>query len=209
MSVEVATELVTYLSVVSGIAPVLQMYKSGNTRNVPFLFFVIGELLASSCISYGLLTENLVILRINLVVLFFNTSYILIYLYVVRSKSAALRQIVFCLAVIVSILVYLRYFSTSKQQSIAVFGTILLIGSSVLNVTPALEVWECIKQKTAAGISIPMMFAYLICCGLWLTYGLSLKDFNIYAPNVIGLATHGSKALAILMYGRQSLPHTD
>ncbi|KAL5004625.1 hypothetical protein ScPMuIL_018081 [Solemya velum] len=80
--------------------PCLHMYRTKSTKNVPYLFFLVGFLNAVAGVYYGMLARNSTIFYINVVCVVVNLLYMGTYLLVCRSKcsrvATSAEPVLFC-----------------------------------------------------------------------------------------------------------------
>ncbi|XP_052814464.1 sugar transporter SWEET1-like [Mya arenaria] len=203
-AVEAFTQVITYLMIVAGVSPVLSMLRSGDTSGVPYPFFLAGLVNSVMSIGYGLLADHSTILQINVIATAFNIFYVASYIIVSKRKSSAFGQFISCCLVVACVYFYVTRVARAETRMDNI-GVILLTWCTVLQITPLLDVKECMARQSAGSLSLVMMFAGTLCCSCWFLYGFLLKDFYIYAPNVVGVFSYGCQMAAIAVYGRQPI----
>ncbi|XP_045216557.2 sugar transporter SWEET1-like [Mercenaria mercenaria] len=209
-AVEAFTQIITYVMIVAGIPSCIRMLRTKVTTGVPYPFFLAGCVNSVMAIGYGILVDNKTVIEINLFATFCNVFYIGAFIYSSQSKSLPVSQLLGC-----SFFVFGTYFYVTRLANqdyvMDTIGMILLFCSSVLLLTPLLQVKECIEKKNTDSLTLTMMIPGSLCCGAWATYGVLLKDFYIYGPNILGLTSYICQAIAMLVYGggRQKSEHTD
>lgn len=187
--------------ILSGIPPCLYMLRNDSTKGFPYPFFLANIVNACLAIGYGILSNNSAIIQINTVAASVVAVYLLSFIYVSKSKSRPLSQLLFCCFVLGTIYIYLNKVVES-HKILNSLGGFLLVVSTVLLSTPLLQVKLCIEEKSARDLSISMLLAGTLCCSSWLTYGYLLNDVNIYLPNFIGVVVNMCQFGAIIVYGR-------
>lgn len=86
--------------------------------------------------------------------------------------------------------------STDLIGKMGVFFCALMFGS------PLAALRNVILTKSAKALPLPFTLATVINCGLWSVFGLlDAHDFNIYAPNLLGLACGIAQLTLIGIYG--------
>lgn len=116
-------------------------------------------------------------------------------------QSTPLIQIFTGAAVVFIFFWYLSHIVIERSAVINNLGMFLFVISSLLLASPGLEVMDCIREQSTEGMSLSMLYGGLLCSSTWLVYGMLLKDFYIYAPNIIGVSTSMGKLIALLVYG--------
>ncbi|XP_064610130.1 sugar transporter SWEET1-like [Liolophura sinensis] len=200
-SIEWLTQIATLVMFAAGIPPCWHMYKTGNTRGVPYYFFLLGGINNIMAVYYGILINNSVILFLNIVGTVLNGMYSFTYIYVAHSKKSALFQLMLGAGWLIGLAYYLTVFVESPQTVTYQLGLILCLITTVLLTSPVFEILDCIKQRSVADMSVAMLFGGLVCSALWLFYGMLLGDFFIYAPNFPGVATGVGKLVLLVNYG--------
>ncbi|KAJ8304252.1 hypothetical protein KUTeg_017835 [Tegillarca granosa] len=143
--------------------------------------------IAVAGIFYGILVSNTSLRNINIIGVGFNLAYIVAFLAVCRSKSTPLIQIFTGAAVVFIFFWYLSHIVIERSAVINNLGMFLFM--------------DCIREQSTEGMSLSMLYGGLLCSSTWLVYGMLLKDFYIYAPNIIGVSTSMGKLIALLVYG--------
>ena len=88
-------------------------------------------------------------------------------------------------------------------------GRLGVIVCIVLFASPLAALKTVIQTKSAKSIPLPFTLTCILNCFLWTVYGLDIKDFNVYFPNLLGLMSSLAQFALILMYGSgrsQQLP---
>lgn len=208
-AVEVVTQIVTYFMFASGIPTCLHMYKTKNTKNVPFTFFALGLLNAMAGLLYGYLTNLSTLKYVNAVGGAFNSVYIFIYLLVCQAKGTVVLQLI---SVCSPLALYYKYITSqgnSQDVILDQLGAFMFLVTVFLMLSTFLEGIQCVQEKSVEGLSRSMLLGGLSCSLCWLIYGLMLGDFYIYAPNVIGIASGVWKIFLILLYGGRKTKKTE
>ncbi|XP_033750506.1 sugar transporter SWEET1-like [Pecten maximus] len=199
--VEVVTQIVTYLMFACGIPPCIDMYRTKSTKNMPFTYFAIGLLNALSGLLYGYLANLLPLVYVNSIGLSFNCVYILVYLVVTRSKGTAIMQLVSVCSPLALYYKYITSLGSSEEVVLNQLGAFMFCVTVCLMMSTFLDGIQCVQEKSVDGLSRSMLLGGLSCALCWLIYGLMLKDFYIYAPNVICIASSIWKIFLIFIYG--------
>ena len=100
-------------------------------------------------------------------------------------------------------------FTLSNDLASAIIGKVGVFFCIILFASPLAALKNVIKTKSAKSIPLPFTLTCVANCFLWSVYGLDLKDFNIYFPNLLGLLSSLVQLGLILFYGNgtpQQLP---
>ncbi|XP_076101561.1 sugar transporter SWEET1-like [Mytilus galloprovincialis] len=199
--VEKLTQGLTVIALASGIPPCIHMIKTGITKNVPFIFFFLGMMNGVVGTIYGLMISNATLLYINLLAMIMSAVVVVSYIAMTKSKSKPMLQVLFGSIFLLLNHWYCVRIVVHEGQVTEQYGLMMFFISLVLLASPALEVMECMKDKSAEGMSVAMIVGNLSCSFAWLFYGILLKDFFVYAPNIVGVATNLGKAVVKVIYG--------
>lgn len=178
-AVELFTQVITYVMIVAGVPPCINMLRTGITKGVPYPFFVTGIVNSVMGIGYGFLVENMTFVQINSFATVCNVFYISSFIYTSRSKTVPIVQLLAASCFVLMVYLYITKLA-DESNLMDTIGIILLMCSAVLLSTPLLEVKHCIEDKSAAHLSLVMLTAGFLCSGAWFSYGMLLKDFYIY-----------------------------
>lgn len=195
-------QIATVMNMVSGVPLAVQMLKTGNAQNVPFLFFVMAQFGAIGFLHYGLLMDNSVLILLNLLGVVINCFYIGSYLYVTPKKTRPLFVLLSAAAMLSVLYIYLYYYCPAERMT-STLGKAAAAVVIIMNCVPALDIAETLKTKSADFDRI-MLLAGMVTCGLWFMYGRALGDFNVYGPNIPFLLTGAVKLLLTMRYSRSA-----
>ncbi|XP_041370736.1 sugar transporter SWEET1-like isoform X2 [Gigantopelta aegis] len=188
--VEWATVVTTFLMFASGIPVCVSMCRTKNTKNVPFILFVVSVILSVIGLSYGLLTHNPLLTLINAVGTTLWAVYTFTYLYISKSKRKPVLQLVLGVGLLLAHFVYLKRFTNSHDELINQLGFFMFVWGNIGLLTPSLDIIDVIKEKSSDEMSLSLLFGGTLCSVTWLVYGYLIKDVYIYAPNIPGLVSH-------------------
>ncbi|XP_052279666.1 uncharacterized protein LOC127877633 isoform X1 [Dreissena polymorpha] len=138
-AVEAFTQVMTYVMIVAGVPPCLEMIKSRVTEGVPYPFFLAGLVNSLLSIGYGVMVDNSTLIQINAVAGFFNVFYVGSYVFISPKKSAPLQQLLLSVLLVLAVQVYASRLVPEVQRQDHV-GFILLVVSTVMLLTPWLQV---------------------------------------------------------------------
>ena len=79
-------------------------------------------------------------------------------------------------------------FSLPTMKAAEIIGTLGVIFCVAMFASPLAALKSVLATKSAKSIPLPFTVAAIVNCFLWSVVGLmDMKDFNIYAPNLLGL----------------------
>ncbi|XP_071107984.1 sugar transporter SWEET1-like [Haliotis cracherodii] len=199
--VEWSTIIFTILMMMSGIPPCIAMYKTKDTKHIPFFFFLICLMNSMIGLYYGLLIDNGMLKMLNFVGTSLWATYIFVYILVSKVKSEPVTKVTGMFALFLSHLVYLVYIVQQHDEVVARLGSMLFLWTIVLVCLPAMEIVEVVRRKSSEGVSLSLLMGGLMCSFVWLLYGYMLNDFNIYAPNIPGVIINVTRLVLLITYG--------
>ncbi|XP_025077107.1 sugar transporter SWEET1-like isoform X2 [Pomacea canaliculata] len=176
------------------------MYKTKDTKNVPYLFFLINTVISLIAVYYGLVVSNSTLILVNGVGTILWGLYVFVYVAVSRSKSWPVAQVLMLALLLLGHLLYLKLFTPYPPALASTLGFFLFVWSVVVLLTPILDIVQIARERSAEGTSIPLLLGGTLCCLAWLAYGYLLNDFFVYAPNILGLGVNFAKFVAMGVY---------
>ncbi|KAK6179672.1 hypothetical protein SNE40_011980 [Patella caerulea] len=203
--VEYWTTAVTFLMMASGLPACYTMYKKKSTKDVPYIFFLICTMNSLFGACYGTLIGNYTLFIINSVGFLLWGFYILVYLFVSKTK---LRSVFMVVAMMLLAGAHLKYVGSilDARQMTATLGQIMFIWSNILTLTPLLDIISVVKQGTSEGMSVSLLVGCSLASVSWFFYGYLLKDVYIYGPNIPGTLVNLGKFVALFAYRKPSQP---
>jgi len=152
-------------------------------------------------VAYGLLTNTSKVWFTNSVGLVFGLFYFLKFIKYTPQKSTTLpgtvrQHLQGCSAIIVGILLWLLIcYSTVRRKNMwmpyaaGVIGNTAVVFCLLMFASPLAALKTVLRTRSASSIPLPFTLATILNCFLWSVAGLGeFKDFNIYFPNLLGLA---------------------
>ena len=90
----------------------------------------------------------------------------------------------------------------TRKAATSIVGKLGVVLCILMFASPLSTLKKVLETKSAKSIPLPFTLACMLNCFLWSVAGiLDMKDFNIYAPNVLGLASSIAQLILKLMYG--------
>jgi len=150
---------------------------------------------------YGMLTQEFKVWFTNLVGLCFGVSYFLKFTKYVGNNTdtlpgTVLQHVQACLGIILatSIWVFACYLMVRqkdqwKAYAAQLVGNAAVIFCLLMFASPLSALKTVLRTRSAKSIPLPFTLATITNCFLWSVAGLGeFHDFNIYFPNLLGLA---------------------
>ena len=167
---------------------IIEIYqkKSVNPDRNPFIFIV----LFINCIiqiTYGILIWQSTIIISQILGISLSIIYLIVFYKYgnVRKKKTILKYIIF-----INVSMIIGLFCISKfdiKASIQIFGTLALLSSIVMMLSPLSTVKAVIRDRNSIHLPKHIVIATFVSCLAWLLYGIAVQDIFIWAPNVIGI----------------------
>lgn len=199
--VELGTQIVTYLMMISAIPACIAVYKSRDPNKMNYIFCLLGLLNAFAGIVYGQILNNDALITINWVCAVFQAVFVMTIILVSQPKSKPMTQATMAGLGLLTFYQYLIHVVVHEKAILNMLGMFMFVVATVTWATPVMEIRDCMKKQSSANISVSMLIGGIACATMWLFYGLLLNDFYIYSPNIVGLATSAGKVACVMKYG--------
>lgn len=178
-----------------------QVQKDRSVGNLPLLPY---SSMIANCIlwfAYGILRNESKVWFTNLVGLVFGLFYFLKFIKYTQPKSTSLPGTVRqhfqgCLAIIAisAAWIFACYLTVRRKgmwmpYAAGFIGNTAVIFCLLMFASPLSALKTVLRTRSAKSIPLPFTLATILNCFLWSVAGLGeFKDFNIYFPNLLGLA---------------------
>lgn len=154
-------------------------------------------------LSYGVLIHEPAVWRTNTCGLFVALFYFIRFIKFAPARSPTLpgsiRQHANGVLAIVFGTIGIIYLSPIQDPS-SLVGNIAVVLCVAMFASPLSALKTVLQTKSARSIPLPFTIATIVNCFLWSVVGLfDIRDFNIYFPNLLGLAC-GVVQLALKLY---------
>jgi len=160
--------------------PLMHQYrKNPKVDIVPYFLFITNTVQASWWVMYAVHLENPVIFVANILNVAFNSTYLILYLYI-RFRAKGLKYIILFVGLETGMLIGL-YFT---PNDIVGWGATII--NSFMQVSPFQKFHIAIRDKDYRFIPIFPAIANFFNSGSWLGYGIATNDINVIIPNAIG-----------------------
>ncbi|CAA3033070.1 bidirectional sugar transporter SWEET12-like [Olea europaea subsp. europaea] len=128
------------------------------------------------------------LITINSVGCFIETTYICFYLFYAPKKVPTLKLIVMLIVCGFGLIVLSNQLAVKASERAHVVGWICLVFSLCVFIAPLGIVRQVIRTKSVEYMPFLLSFFLTISAVMWFFYGLLLKDYNIAIPNVLGFS---------------------
>jgi len=178
-----------------------QVQKNKSVGSLPLLPY---SSMIANCVlwfAYGVLTNESKVWFTNLVGLFFGLFYFLRFIKYTQPKSTTLpgtvrQHMQGCFAIVAAASTWiLTCYLTVRRKDMwmsyasGLIGNTAVIFCMLMFASPLSALKTVLRTRSARSIPLPFTLATILNCFLWSVAGLGqFKDFNIYFPNLLGLA---------------------
>lgn len=173
---------------------------TGETSGFPF---VSGFLSCFLWLKYGMLTDEHVVIFVNIVgsVLFF--SYVLIYFTFSINKRVVIRQFLAACIFIMLCTVYTTY-ESNVEKAVTVTGLVCCCVGVLFFASPLTKLAHVIHTKNTESLPFPIIIASFFVSLQWFVYGLLIDDRFIQIPNLLGCLLSSVQLLLYVIYPSRS-----
>jgi len=170
----------------------------GNASFAPFFAICMNALLA---FLYGLYIYNQTIMFVNFLGVMFSTYYIWVYYNYTRDKQTV-RTLLLTASVFIVVILYHIYFRAGENGRLQL-GLISNFATICMFASPLSTVPTIIRTKNASTIPVWLSVASFACSLAWFLYGITLWDFFVMIPNLLGLLLSSLQLFLVNLYGQR------
>ncbi|XP_038121441.1 sugar transporter SWEET1 isoform X2 [Culex quinquefasciatus] len=173
---------------------------TGETSGFPF---VSGFLSCFLWLKYGMLTQEHVVIFVNIIgsVLFF--SYVLVYFTFSINKRIVIRQFLGACVFIMLCTIYTTY-ESNKEKAVNVSGLVCCCVGVLFFASPFTKLAHVIHTKNTESLPFPIIIASFIVSLQWFIYGLLIGDKFIQVPNLLGCLLSAIQLMLYVIYPSRS-----
>ncbi|KAK1558961.1 hypothetical protein Q3G72_008760 [Acer saccharum] len=174
---------------------------SKKIKSIPYSVALFSAMLY---LYYAFLVQNgFMLITINTFGIFIESHYLIIYMiYTTRDYKifTAKLLILFNLGAFGLILLFTSQITTASKR-LAIVGWICAVFSLSLSAAHPLAIMRLvIRTKILEFMPFSLSMCQTICAVMWFMYGLSIHDYYIAAPNILGMAFGLSQMILYLIY---------
>uniref|UniRef100_A0A8D8EUE7 Sugar transporter SWEET n=1 Tax=Culex pipiens TaxID=7175 RepID=A0A8D8EUE7_CULPI len=173
---------------------------TGETSGFPF---VSGFLSCFLWLKYGMLTQEHVVIFVNIIgsVLFF--SYVLVYFTFSINKRIVIRQFLGACVFIMLCTIYTTY-ESNKEKAVNVSGLVCCCVGVLFFASPFTKLAHVIHTKNTESLPFPIIIASFFVSLQWFIYGLLIEDKFIQVPNLLGCLLSAIQLMLYVIYPSRS-----
>uniref|UniRef100_A0A1Q3G2F9 Sugar transporter SWEET n=1 Tax=Culex tarsalis TaxID=7177 RepID=A0A1Q3G2F9_CULTA len=173
---------------------------TGETSGFPF---VSGFLSCFLWLKYGMLTEEHVVIFVNIIgsVLFF--SYVLVYFTFSINKRVVIRQFLGACVFIMLCTIYTIY-ESNREKAVNVSGLVCCCVGVLFFASPLTKLAHVINTKNTESLPFPIIIASFFVSLQWFIYGLLIEDRFIQVPNLLGCLLSAIQLMLYVIYPSRS-----
>lgn len=173
---------------------------TGETSGFPF---VSGFLSCFLWLKYGMLTQEHVVIFVNIIgsVLFF--SYVLVFFTFSINKRIVIRQFLGACVFIMLCTIYTTY-EHNKEKAVNVSGLVCCCVGVLFFASPFTKLAHVIHTKNTESLPFPIIIASFFVSLQWFIYGLLIEDKFIQVPNLLGCLLSAIQLMLYVIYPSRS-----
>nr|QIE48605.1 sugar transporter SWEET10 [Jasminum sambac] len=182
--------IISFMVYLAPLPTFYQIYKKKSSEGFQSIPYVVALFSAMLWMYYAFLKSDntTLLITINSVGCFIETTYICFYLFYAPKKLQTLRLIVLLIICGFGLIVLSNQLAVKASQRVHVVGWICLVFSLCVFIAPLGIVRQVIRTKSVEYMPFLLSFFLTISAVMWFFYGLLLKDYNIAIPNVLGFS---------------------
>ncbi|XP_045169686.2 sugar transporter SWEET1-like [Mercenaria mercenaria] len=160
--------------------------KKGGTGDMSPFTFISYFVACSMWLKYGLIQKLPVVIAVNAYGATLNFIYTIIF-YRFSTKKLQFHRFIFLgAAMLVSPLMYIRYYQTDVKLAMEHLGSYCVLLTVIGYGAPLVSLTDVWRTKSTESLSFVLIFANFMVAVLWTVYGGMIKDKYVQAPNVLG-----------------------
>ncbi|GAA0185810.1 hypothetical protein LIER_33098 [Lithospermum erythrorhizon] len=180
------------------------IFKKKSTQGFQCIPYVVALFSAMLWLYYASLKANTTLLvTINSFGCFIEIIYISFFLYYANKKARiqTMKMLVLLVVAGFGLIVALTHFLVKKMTFRAqIVGWICLVFSLCVFVAPLGILRQVIRTKSVEYMPLLLSLFLTLSAVMWFFYGLFLKDYNIWVPNVLGFTFGILQMVLYMMY---------
>ncbi|XP_019189385.1 PREDICTED: bidirectional sugar transporter SWEET14-like [Ipomoea nil] len=182
--------IVSFMVYLAPVPTFIKIYKKKSTEGYQSVPYVVGLFSAMLWIYYAFLTpDTTLLITINSVGCFIQTSYISFFLFYATKKAKidTMKTLLLLNVGGYGLIILITQFVAKDTSSRAhIVGWICLVFALCVFVAPLCIVRQVIKTKSVEYMPFLLSFFLTLSAVMWFFYGLLRKDYNIAIPNILG-----------------------
>ncbi|KAL5795518.1 hypothetical protein ACOSQ2_000338 [Xanthoceras sorbifolium] len=183
-----------------------RIFKKKSTQGFQSIPYSVALFSAMLYLYYALLKPNgFMLVTINCFGILIESLYLIIYMiYATRDSKiyTAKLLILFNMGAFGLIVLFTYLFSTASKR-LAIVGWICAVFSVSVFAAPLGIMRLVIRTKSVEFMPFSLSLCLTICAVMWFLYGLSVHDYYIATPNVLGLAFGVVQMILYLIYRKR------
>lgn len=183
-----------------GIQVIAGVVKKGGTGDMSPFTFITYFVACSTWLKYGLMQDLPVVIGVNLLGAILNFIYTMFFYRYTIKKNQFYRCTLVGAVLLLSPLLYIKYYQTNLQTASDHLGKYCVIMSIIGYGAPLVSLTDVIKAKNTECLSFPLVFANLLIAVLWTMYGRLIADIYVTAPNFLGIILSVIQMALFLIY---------
>ncbi|XP_058064945.1 sugar transporter SWEET1-like [Anopheles bellator] len=204
-TVGLTAAIVTVVQFFGGVLAINEIRRRGSTAGFSVEPFLGGTAFCLLNVQFGQMLRDDGMIRVNFIGLVLHIGYVCaFYLYTDGPRKGAVwGRIGLAGALTVGVLSYVQYEDPKVVEFR--FGMILTALLWTLVGMPLLGLGEILKNKSTAGLPLPMILLGSIVSFMWLLYGIILRSNFLVVQNLVALALCAVQLSLFIIFPAESL----
>nr|QHT64213.1 sugar efflux transporter 11 [Litchi chinensis] len=207
--------IVSFLVYLSPMPTFYKIFKKKSTEGFQSIPYSVALFSSMLLLYYGFLKpDGFMLITINSFGILIESLYLTIYMiYATRDTKIYTAKILvlFNLGTFGLIILFTYLFSTASKR-LTIVGWICAVFSVSVFAAPLSIIRQVIRTKSVKFMPFSLSLSLSVCAITWLLYGLSVHDYFVAAPNIVGLAFGITQMIVYLIYRKRRsgiLPEVD
>ncbi|KAJ4727603.1 Bidirectional sugar transporter SWEET [Melia azedarach] len=199
--------LVSFLVYLAPLPTFYRIFKKKSTEGFQPIPYSVALFSAMLLLYYAFLKVNaFILITINAIGCVIESLYLMLYM-IYAAKSAKIYTtkliLLFNIGAFGLIVLFTYIFSVGSLR-LTVVGWICAVCSVCVFAAPLSVIRLVIRTKSVEYMPFPLSCCLTICAVMWFLYGLSIHDYFIATPNVLGVGFGVTQMILYLIYTKRS-----
>ncbi|XP_044503834.1 bidirectional sugar transporter N3-like [Mangifera indica] len=198
--------VVSFLVYLAPLPTFYRIFKKKSTEGFQSVPYSVALFSAMLTLYYGLLKPNgILLITINSIGCVIESFYLIFYMiYATKSsKTYTAKLLVFFNFGAFGLVALFTYLFSTGHRRMTIVGWTCAVFSVCVFAAPLSVIRLVIKTKSAEYMPFPLSVCLTICAVMWFMYGLSVEDFFVATPNILGLAFGVTQMILYIVYRKR------
>lgn len=201
--------IVSFLVYLAPLPTFYRIFKKKSTQGFQSIPYSVALFSAMLLLYYAFLkgsNNGFMLITINSIGCIIESLYLLFFM-IYATKTAKIYTtkllILFNFGALGLIVLFTYLFSKSSDQRLTIVGWICAVFSVCVFAAPLSIIRQVIRTKSVEYMPFSLSCCLTMCAVMWLLYGLSIKDYYIATPNILGMAFGVTQMILYLVYRKR------